>query len=148
MDYPTLISTLIAIGAFIMSGISLYISIRTATFERELVTAEQARVLLSKIGEQRIHTLKYEGLLSDLHKKYVDNGDPRLKSIENFQKLITLLGPLVERSFEDVQNSNDMTYREIKMRQGNYDVMNSSLAIVIQGTNELWGNDTRDKPRE
>ena len=148
MDYPTLISTLIAIGAFIMSGISLYISIRKETFEREVVTAEQASVLLSKIGEQRIQLLKYEGLLSDLHKKYVDNGDPRLKSIENFQKLITLLGPLVERSFEDVQNSNDMTYREIKMRQGNYDVMNSSLAIVIQGTNELWGNDTRDKPRE
>ena len=137
MDYPTLISTLIAIGAFIMSGISLYISIRKETFEREVVTAEQASVLLSKIGEQRIQLLKYEGLLSDLHKKYVDNGDPRLKSIENFQKLITLLGPLVERSFEDVQNSNDMTYREIKMRQGNYDVMNSSLAIVIQGTNEL-----------
>ena len=148
MEYPTLISTLIAIGAFIMSGISLYISIRKETFEREVVTAEQASILLSKIGEQRIQLLKYEGLLSNLHKRYVYNGDPRLKSIENFQKVITLLGPLVERSFEDVQSSNDMTYREIKMRQGNYDVMNSSLAIVIQGTNELLVNDTCDKSRE
>ena len=113
-----------------------------------MVTAEQASILLSKIGEQRIQLLKYEGLLSNLHKRYVYNGDPRLKSIENFQKVITLLGPLVERSFEDVQSSNDMTYREIKMRQGNYDVMNSSLAIVIQGTNELLVNDTCDKSRE
>lgn len=148
MEWPTAISTLIAIGAFIMSGISLYISIRKDTFEREVATAEQSAILLSKIGEQRVQLLKYDGLLSRLHKRYSDNGDTRLHSIELFQKAIDLMSPVVEKTFEDVQGNNAMTYREIKMRQGRFDVMNSTLAYVIQGTNDLLKDEPCDKSCE
>ena len=137
MDWPPLISTLIAIGAFVMSVISLYISIRKDTFDREVATAEQTTLLLSKIAEQQVQMLKYEGVLSKLRKRYSTKGDPRLKTIELFQKAIDLMSPAIEEEFSKVRGNRSMTYREIKMQQSHYDSQNSLLAFVIQGTDEL-----------
>ena len=141
MEWTTLVTTLLAIGAFVMSGLSLYISSRKDKFEREVVTAEQTAVLLSKIGEQRVNLLKYDDLLAKLRRRYSANGDSRLQSIELFQKAIDLMSPNIEDTFFKIQSNHLLSYRDIKMQQSHYDLLNSILAFVMQGTDELLKED-------
>ncbi len=137
MDNSTnTITQLIAIGAFVMSGVSLYLSIAKHKYKQEIATAEQTALLLLKMGEMEVQILKYGERLNKLRSRYAQSDDPRLKSIEIYIKVIKSLSKIIDGEVKNVDSGN-LAYRDIKLQQSHYDTMNSVLEFVIQGADEL-----------
>ena len=132
-----IITQLLAIGAFIMSGVSLYFSRCKDKFEREVATAEQISLMLSKMGEMRLQILKYQDLLAQIRSLYIQNSDSRLEIVVRYERLMELLGSGLEEQIAAVPRETRMSYRDIKLRQSHYDAMNSMLEFIIRGTDEL-----------
>ena len=143
MEWSTLTATLIAIGAFVVSALSLYISFRKGKFEHEVVISDQKAVLLLKIGEHQVNLLKTSNLLSKLHKRYSENGNQlELHTTEQQQKIIDLMYSVIQDSFYKTQDSKSFTYSDIKTKQNDLDLMNSLCSFIIQWIDERLKENT------
>ena len=148
MAWTDIVTALIAVGAFVMSGISLYFSCRKDSFDREVVTAEQVAALLTKIGELQVKIFKYKKRLATLRARYKQNGDPRLESIEIYQKAMDLVERFNEQKFTNISTHNRLTYHEIKVHQSIYDTVSIVLDFAANGTDELIRAENEKIPSE
>ena len=114
-------STVLSIGAFIISLVSLYFSIRKQRFEEETATSDQEAAIISKLADLKVQNIKAREKLASLRANWPQCMIDSINSLDHFDKAFDVIDRSNDNLFANISNKNRLTYRRAKHAQGYLD---------------------------